>query len=241
VRVKHRLYIRPPLAAGTTLTLDREKAHYLTRVLRLRPGEAVTCFDGEGHAWAATLLDATPREARLAVADLIAEAAPPEPRLHLVQALLKGASMDLVMQKSTELGATDLWPVTAERSQLPGDPARLDRKLAHWRRVVESAAEQCGALHMPTLHAPVPLPTWIAGPPDAALLLLDPGAPALPVDLPRAATAVLIGPEGGWTDAERQALEKAGARRFGLGERILRGETAPLAVLSALRHSWGWR
>lgn len=239
--MKHRLYIPPPLAAGTVLTLERERAHYLTRVLRLRRGEALLCFDGEGRAFEATLLDATPRSARLAVGDLATEAAAPEPRLHLVQALLKGGAMDLVMQKATELGATDLWPVTARRSQLPGDGQRLERKPSHWRRVVASAAEQCGVLHLPRLHDIVPLPEWLSRPPDATLLLLDPGAPPLPVDLPRAGAAVLVGPEGGWAEEERQAAATAGAVRFGLGELVLRGETAPLAALAALRHGWGWR
>lgn len=236
----HRLYVPPPVRAGQTLTLERERAHYLTRVLRLRRGEAVECFDGSGRAWRATLAEASARHALLSVGDAVADEPEPAPRLHLVQGLLKGASMDLVVQKATELGATDLHPVLAERSNVPGDPERQQRKLEHWQRVIESAGEQSRALHLPQLRPPLRLSEWLAAPPCARLVMLDPEAPALPLALPREDLAVLIGPEGGWTDAERSAAQRAGAVLHGLGRRILRGETAPLAALAAVRHGWGW-
>lgn len=238
--MSHRLYHPPPLESGQTLELDRDRAHYLTRVLRLPRGAVVEVFDGSGQAWPATLTAAGARSATLTLGAATAATAPPAPALHLVQGLLKGAAMDTVVQKATELGATDIWPVRAARSNVPADPQRLARKVEHWQRVIESATEQCGARHLPRLHTPRDLGAFLADPPAAQWLLLDPGAPTLPVDLPRADTGVLIGPEGGWNDAERQAVETMGARRFALGQRILRGETAPLAVLAALRHGWGW-
>jgi 16S rRNA (uracil1498-N3)-methyltransferase len=149
--------------------------------------------------------------------------------------------MDLVVQKATELGATDLWPIQAERSNVPADAGRQERKRQHWQRVIENAAEQCGALHLPRLHPVQDLERFLAAAPEATLLLVDPWAPPLPLTLPRSHIGVLIGPEGGWSDTERRAAVAAGASRYGLGTRILRGETAPLAVLAALRHGWGWR
>jgi 16S rRNA (uracil1498-N3)-methyltransferase len=238
--VKHRLYLPAPIHAEQSVELDRERTHYLIRVLRLRRGEAIEVFDGAGHAWSASLASASSRSATLAIGPLLQTEAEPAPRLHLVQGLLKGASMDLVVQKATELGATDLWPVTAERSNVPTDAERRERKLQHWQKVMESAAEQCRALHLPRLHPIHKLERCLDALPDAALLLLDPGAPPLPVTLARAETAVLIGPEGGWSDAERRLAAKSGAHCHGLGTRVLRGETAPLAVLAALRHGWGW-
>ncbi|MAT85014.1 MAG: 16S rRNA (uracil(1498)-N(3))-methyltransferase [Gammaproteobacteria bacterium] len=238
--MKHRLYHPPPLEPGQSLILGRERAHYLTRVLRLRRGETLVCFDGAGRAVEATLEDAGPRSATLRIQAVVEEAPEPSPRLHLVQALLKGASMDLVMQKATELGASDIHPVIAARSNVPLDPERLARKTEHWQRVIESAAEQCGALHLPRLHAVRTLEAWLADPPAAAILL-HPGAPVLPTDLAPEDLALLVGPEGGWTDEERAAAAAAGATAHGLGQRILRGETAPLAALAALRHGWGWR
>lgn len=235
----HRLYLPENLVTGTRIDLDRERAHYLTRVLRLRRDEALTVFDGAGRAWSATLADAGARSATLAIGPLLADEPPPAPAIHLVQALLKGSAMDTVIQKAVELGATDLWLLQAERSNVPGGE-RAERKREHWQRVIESAAEQCGALHLTRLHPTLGLAEWLASPPAPTVLLFDPGAPALPLSLPRADVALLIGPEGGWTDAERAACEAAAVTRVGLGDRVLRAETAPLAALAALRHGWGW-
>lgn len=238
--MKHRLYVPPPVDPSNPLVLDRERAHYLTRVLRLRRGDPIMCFDGAGRSWPAILADASPRSATLELGTAIAPAAPPAPALHLVQGLLKGSAMDDVVQKAVQLGATDLWLIRAERSNRPSGAERLARKVEHWQRIVESAAEQCGALHLTRLHGERTLAEFLETPPDARILLLDPGAPTLPVGLPKAPLAVLIGPEGGWSDPERAAAQAAGADRYGLGNRVLRAETAPLAVLAALRHGWGW-
>lgn len=238
--MKHRLYLPPPLASGQTLALDRDRAHYLSRVLRLRPGTEIECFDGAGGAWRARLDEAGRRATVLTLEEALPYQAPPTPTLHLVQGLLKGAAMDQVVQKAVELGATDLWPVVAERSNLPDADDRLARKRLHWQRIIESAAEQCGARHLTRLHPVQTFSRWLQTPPNAALILLDPGAERLPVATPRSPLAVLVGPEGGWSEAERRAAAAAGARLHGLGSRVLRAETAPLAVLAALRHGWGW-
>ncbi|MEQ8858325.1 MAG: 16S rRNA (uracil(1498)-N(3))-methyltransferase [Pseudomonadales bacterium] len=238
--MKHRLYHPPPLESGQTLTLERDRAHYLTRVLRLRRGAEIECFDGIGHAWRARIEDGGGHSSALTLVERLADEPAPEPALHLVQGLLKGAAMDQVVQKATELGATDLWPVLAERSNVPDAAERLARRRQHWQRVIESAAEQCGALHLPRLHEVRTVAAFFDAPPQAQLILLDPGADALPLTLPRAALGVLVGPEGGWSEPERQAALANGARRHGLGTLVLRGETAPLAVLAAVRHGWGW-
>ncbi len=238
--MKHRLYHPPPIPAGGILELDRDRSHYLTRVLRLRRGEGLVCFDGVGHAWAAVLKDAGPRSASLEIGAPLADEAEPGVRVHLIQGLLKGNAMDQVVQKATELGATDVWPIQAERSNVPTDSERAGRKQRHWQKVIESAAEQCGVLHLPRLHPPRQLEELLRDPPDAQLIMLDLGADPLPLDLPRRSVAVLVGPEGGWSDQERRLAADHGVKRHGLGELVLRAETAPLAVLAALRHGWGW-
>jgi 16S rRNA (uracil1498-N3)-methyltransferase len=238
--VTHRLFVSAPIETDQPLTLDRERAHYLTRVLRLRRGESVICFDGRGRAWQASLTEASPRSAVLAIGPLVAEEPPPAPAIHLVQGLLKGSAMDQVVQKATELGATDLWLIRADRTNASLDEERLARKEGHWLRVMESAAEQCGALYLPRLHTLRSLRDFLNDPPAARLAMLDPGNEPLPLNLPREPVALLIGPEGGWTDVERAAAADAGVVRYGLGARVLRAETAPLAALAALRHAWGW-
>jgi 16S rRNA (uracil1498-N3)-methyltransferase len=238
--MKHRLYHPPPIAAGALLTLERDRAHYLTHVLRLRRGTHLEVFDGAGRAWRATLTGADRRSATLAIGELIAEVPLPEPELHLVQGLLKGTAMDTVVQKATELGATDIWPVLAERSNVPGDAERLTRKHEHWQRVIESAAEQCGALHLTRLHeVRTPAEFWDSAP-QARHLFLQPGARELPLDIPRESLVLMIGPEGGWSESELATALVHDVCCVGLGQRVLRAETAPLAVLGAVRHSWGW-
>lgn len=239
--MKHRLYHPPPIERGAALTLDRDRAHYLTHVLRLRRGAGIECFDGTGRAWVATLADADRRSATLAIGELIAEEPPPEPELHLVQGLLKGSAMDTVVQKATELGATDIWPVLAERSNVPTDPERLARKHEHWQKVIVSAAEQCGALYLTRLHETRTLEEALEDQQPRRQILVQPGSDVLPVNLPREATSILVGPEGGWSESEQNLAVAWGALPSGMGRRVLRGETASLAALAAVRHGWGWR
>lgn len=266
----HRLYLPPPLAAHSEITLQPDRAHYLTRVLRLRPGAPLVCADGAGHEYAATLADAAPaasgktaragsphptmrprremrshREMRLQLGDLLRTAPPPEPRLHLVQGLLKGDAMDRLLQKATELGVTDIWPVDAARSNVPRasgrDAVRHEHRRQHWHGILVSALEQSGRLWLPELHPTRDLAAVLQDAPCERLLLLQPGAPPLPLQLPREPLALLIGPEGGWDERELALAVDTGATTCGLGELILRAETAPLAALAAIRHGWGWR
>ncbi|MEZ5558469.1 MAG: 16S rRNA (uracil(1498)-N(3))-methyltransferase [Pseudomonadales bacterium] len=242
--LKHRLYLPPPLATAQTVTVDAARAHYLGRVLRLRRGAALICFDGVGSAWQATLTAIDSRSATLTLDAQVASESAPSPRLHLVQGLLKGGAMDEVLQKATELGATDLWLIDAARSNVAGAtrsaPERQARKLGHWQRILHSAAEQCGALHLPILHGPMDLAQFFATSACAHCLLFDPGGMPLPMSLPRVDTAVLIGPEGGWSDAELALAVRHDAGPWRLGNLVLRAETAPLVVLSVIRHGWGW-
>jgi 16S rRNA (uracil1498-N3)-methyltransferase len=238
--MKHRLYLAGPLQTGQRVELAADRAHYLTRVLRQRRGGELICFDGHGTAWRAAVEDDRARTAAIRLLEVANRQAPPEPRLHLVQGLLKGNAMDQVMQKATELGVTDLWPIQAQRTNVSGDEGRLQRRLGHWQRVIESACEQCGQLHLPLLHDPRALSAFLQDAPAARLIVLSPNAAPLPVSLPQQPLALLIGPEGGWTATEVALAQAAGAEAWGLGPLVLRAETAPLAAIAAIRHGWGW-
>jgi len=239
--MKHRLYLPPPLAVGADRVLDADQTHYLSRVLRLARGSPLLCFDGVGSAWQATLTALSAKAATVHLDACIETLPAPVERLHLVQGILKGAAMDQVIQKATELGATDLWLLAASRSNVALEPERIARKRDHWQRIIESAATQCQQLHLPQLHGPLGLTGCLAALGAARIILLDPGAAPLPLEFAPGSTAVLIGPEGGWTDPERMLAIGSGATPCGLGPLVLRAETAPLAVLAALRHSRRWR
>jgi 16S rRNA (uracil1498-N3)-methyltransferase len=147
--VKHRLYL-PRLAetnpvSGTLFELAPEQAHYLSRVLRLKPDSDLAVFDGQGREWLARV---TAKAALITIIELRCEEPPPTP-LILVQSWLKGAAMDRVVQKATELGVTAVWLLSARRSNVKLDERRMASKLSHLVRVAASAAEQCKTLWLP--------------------------------------------------------------------------------------------
>jgi 16S rRNA (uracil1498-N3)-methyltransferase len=239
-RAPPRLLVESDLTPGLSLTLDPDRSHYLCRVLRLKHGDHVLLFAGDGAAYDAQLETSDARACEVRVGDCVERQAPPRLRLHLGQALIKGDKLDWVLQKATELGVTDIWLLETQRTEVHVEGARVGRRERHWRRVIDSAAEQCGRLYLPQLHGPVPLADVLAAPPAQQMLLLDPGAAPLahvPAELD---TLLLVGPEGGFSDAERTAALARGAAAIGLGAWILRADTAPVAAISVLRQAWNW-
>lgn len=239
--MSHRLYLAPPLAAGVERVLDAEDSHYLARVLRLKVDAQLRCFDSTGNEWLAHLTRASTRASVVSIDELVRSASGPAVELHLAQALLKGQAMDQTVQKATELGISDLWPIIATRSNVKLDDAREHNRMRHWQGIARRAAEQSERLYLPKLHAPRRLQDFLDSPPCELLLLLQPGCDPLPSDLPHTALALLVGPEGGWSTDECNMARRANARLYGLGNLVLRAETAPLAALAAVRHGWNWR
>ena len=235
----HRLYLAPPLASGTTRLLDADANHYLTRVLRLRSGAPLVCFDGQGKEFAGTV-ERQGKTMAIAVGALQQEQQPP-PALHLVLAWLKSQAMDNAVQKATELGISDFWPLLATRSNVKIDAKRTRGRLDHWRKVAIHACQQSERLFVPTVHEPVDLEAWLAANQELHIILLAPGAPPITAPQEPSPLALLVGPEGGWTEAETALAQQHGALSGGLGRWVLRAETAPLASLASVRHSWGWR
>jgi 16S rRNA (uracil1498-N3)-methyltransferase len=239
----HRLYLSEPatlLAAGATLELNREQSHYLNRVLRLKTGAELLCFDGRGTEWLATITAIDKRRCTLTLDRVVRKQIDVQPTLTLAVSWLKGAAMDTVMQKATELGADGIQVLQTEHSNVQLDEKRTTNKLQHWRQITISAAEQCGRLFVPDVGPPVTLPEFLAGSFDGRRLMLDLNAPLLDAGSQRQAMSLLIGPEGGWSDKERELAHSHDVPLVGLGGLTLRAETAPLAALAAIQHSWGW-
>ncbi|NJN52582.1 MAG: 16S rRNA (uracil(1498)-N(3))-methyltransferase [Gammaproteobacteria bacterium] len=237
---KHRLHLVAPLAPGDTETLDAERAHYIVRVLRLRTGDALVVFNGDGAARAAVLTNSTTKRCQIEIGDIAQRQPAPAFTLALAQALIKGDKLDFVLQKATELGATDIRLVTTERTEVAVRDARLERRMHHWQKVMIAAAEQCGRLWLPTLHEPVSL-AQLAESASGQRYLLDPAAEPLAGSPSASDTLVLVGPEGGFSDPERSHVMDCGFTPMGLGSNVLRADTAPVAALAILRNSWGWR
>ncbi len=236
-----RLLLDTGLEAGMVADLPPAAAHYLTRVLRLRSGDAVHVFDGRGSTFKARLASAG-RHWQLELQSLHSVEAPYRCRLHLAQSLIKGEKLDFALQKATELGVTDIWLLHTERTERRLDAKRLANRLEHWRKVIGAACEQCGRARLPVLHEPRPLDEALAALANSYCLLLAPGAPLLEAALPVADTSVFVGPEGGFSAVETAQIQsRCKAQPVGLGPWILRADTAPVAALSLIRQRWDWQ
>jgi 16S rRNA (uracil1498-N3)-methyltransferase len=237
-----RVYVDAPLAAGTRVTLEGGAARHVTRVLRLRVGEALTLFNGSGGEYAASIEQSQGGRVAVAIGEQRAIERESPLALTLAQGVSRGERMDLVVQKATELGVSGLVPVLSERSVVRLTAQQADRRLNHWRAIAVAACEQSGRNRLPAIAAPVPLRDFLrSGTDGVTRLLLSPGAGATLADVPRPVTAVtvLIGPEGGLAPPEQEAAIAAGFKPVRLGPRVLRTETAAIAALTLLQREFG--
>lgn len=234
-----RIYLDQSLATGTEAVLDRRASEHVARVLRMRAGDSLTLFNGDGHNYPASLIHCDRREVRAtidAVEPGIGHSSLP---LMLAQALVRGNKMDLVIQKAVELGVHAIVPVLTERCMIELDARKAERRMQHWQSVVISACEQSGRSSLPIIAPLQSLSGWCADLPDDDVLRLAllPGAEQRVRDLQpgKAGAIVVVGPEGGLSPGDMRKLEEAGFNGLSLGPRILRTETAGLAALAALQ------
>lgn len=234
-----RVYADTALSPGVAATLEGSAAEHVRRVLRLRAGDPVTLFNGDGHDYPGRVLAL--RGSRVEVEVSVREAARAEAplALTLVQGIARSERMDLVMQKATELGVTRIVPVQTARSVVRIERDAAARKLGHWQGIVVAACEQCGRARLPAIEPPQTLAAWLARPAPAGVrrLQLDPAgaSPLAGAAAGAAAIELLVGPEGGLEDAERDAAAATGHRPCTLGPRILRSETAAIAAIAVLQ------
>lgn len=235
-----RIYVEATLAVGEVHPLPAAQTRHISQVLRLKAGDRLILFNGDGHEYDARLAEASRHHATAAIeARGDVEPAPPL-EIRLAIGISRGERMDFALQKAVELGVSQVMPLFTKRSQVKLDGARLDKRMEHWRGVVISACEQSGRRRIPMLERAQTLGTWLETQRKGGLQL-DPGATSALPELtpPSAGVTLLIGPEGGLEPKER---EMAGARGFQgvrLGPRILRTETAPLAAIAVIQALWG--
>ena len=218
-------------------------ARQIATVLRLREGDLVAVFDGTGRQWTARLTLATPHRVTARLLDEHPPEAPPRVRLSLAQVVPRGAAMDLIVAKATELGVSYIVPLEAERSVRR---TSVTGHVARWRRIIAEAAEQSGRCILPDLVAPCTLDDFLRRhPPDQPLLACNEAGAAVPLALacrtltaPRALT-VLVGGEGGLSPEEVRRVTFQGGRLVSLGPRLLRAETAALAALVVVQACLG--
>jgi 16S rRNA (uracil1498-N3)-methyltransferase len=233
-----RVFVEQRLVSGKGVGLPEQAGLHLTRVLRLDPGAPVILFDGTGGEYQGTLQrDGRNWWAKVGAHDPVERESPLA--ITLLQGVSRGERMDLIIQKSTELGVARIVPVLAERSVVKIDARQRARKQEHWQAIAVSACEQCGRNRVPQVADALSLGDAIAAlAPEGARCLLAADATG---SLANAATsgertlALLIGPEGGLSDNEQKFARANGFTAYRLGPRILRTETAGLAALAALQ------
>lgn len=238
-----------PLHTGDTLDLPAGAARHV-QVLRLQPGDSITLFEGQtGEGFAGGEFDAT--ILRMGRSDVQVQVGAHRPveretarEVHLLAGITANERMDWLVEKATELGATSITPLLAERSVLKLKGERGEKKRAHWQAVAVAACEQSGRNRVPVIHPATDLEDWLASAPPAARqarLLLSLGEGTLPLRTAadqhapaQQAVVFLSGPEGGLSAKEEALARSQGFAPVSLGARVLRAETAPLAALATL-------
>ncbi|CWO59494.1 16S ribosomal RNA methyltransferase RsmE [Neisseria meningitidis] len=236
-----RFHLPENLSVGQTVALPDNIVRHLN-VLRVRPNENITLFDGKGKAHTARLTVLEKRRAETEI--LHEETADTESPLNitLIQSISSGERMDFTLQKSVELGVTAIQPVISERCIVRLDGERAAKRLARWQEIVISACEQSGRNTVPPV---LPIIGYREAldkmPSESTKLIMSINRARKLGDIrqPSGAIVFMVGPEGGWTEQEEQQAFEAGFQAVTLGKRILRTETAPLAALAAMQTLWG--
>ena len=224
------------------LALAPEEAHYLATVLRLRAGDAVTAFNGRGMEWNTRVTGLTRRAGLLEVLETLSPLAESSLNLTLVQAIVKSEAMDTIVQKATELGVSRILPILTEYCVVRLDAERIDKRLSHWQRIARSACEQSGRHRAPEILRPVTLTEYLDDvSSDTLRIMLDPRAVQHPDPLPDSAqnVHVIVGPEGGFGPRDEATLEEGNCHRLRMGPRVLRADTAAIAICAFAQQRWG--
>jgi 16S rRNA (uracil1498-N3)-methyltransferase len=228
------------LGPGAQFTLPPEAAQHVGRALRLKAGDAIIVFDGRGGEYDATIQRIDKERVDVKVGAWRDVEAESPLNLGIVQGLPEADKMDWIIQKTVELGVAWVQPIVCERSVVRLSGERAARREAHWRRVAVAACEQSGRNRVPEIRPTIGFQSWVAVPATAPRWMLAPGATAIAaMPAPAGPLELLVGPEGGLSERERDLALSQGCLPVGLGPRVLRAETAPLAALAAIHALWG--
>jgi len=243
--VDRRFLARGPLAAGETVVLSPDESHHLTRVLRLGPGDQVSVFDGRGHEFVAQIAGIERSGVSLRLLEAATPAAEPNVSITIVQAVLKGSSMDDVVRDATMIGASAIVPVVTARIAIKLSAAGANGTVERWNRIALASAKQCRRAVLPAVATPVTLDDWMrSADHELRLILVEPAAGVgttlrelLQRRRPRS-VAVIVGPEGGWSPEELAAAREHGCVAMSLGALTLRADAVAAIAGSLVRLIW---
>lgn len=227
------LYQPSDYPQGKIISLDERASHYLLHVLRLKRGTVLRLFDGEGHFAEAKLVECQRKGVKVKIQHTYKQDNRSPLHLHLYQGVCRGEKMDLVVQKATELGVSIITPVLTQYAQAQRDKDRQHNRLQHWQQVMISAAEQSGRSHLPSLQPFISLAD-INVAVDTFILEPQSETAISKVALTQQA-AIVVGPEGGFSEDEITHLKQHGCQTLSMGPRVLRSETAGLAAIAVMQ------
>lgn len=230
-----RVYVYDQDLAQEKITLTNQPAKHLLQVLRIKTGQPVILFDDSGYQYDAVVIKTSKNKVDVEIKNrqLVENESPC--KITLLQGISRGERMDLVIQKSTELGVTSIQPMFTRRSMVKLEGDRLARRIEHWHNIIVSACEQCGRNKLPLLSEPVSFHDAINQIPAGKGFFMDPDSNTGFHDIKESMDITLaIGPEGGFDETEKEYLKQQNIQPVKLGPRILRTETAAIAAITAL-------
>ncbi|MGG6314321.1 16S rRNA (uracil(1498)-N(3))-methyltransferase [Paenibacillus macerans] len=247
-----RYFVEPAQFGEREVTITGEDARHIGRVMRSKPGDKLIVSDGVSREVLAEILTIEPQEVTAAIIDALAASGEPWLKVTVAQSLPKGDKMETVIQKCTEIGATSFLPFLSERTVVQYDSKKEEKRLGRWKKISKEAAEQAHRSKIPAVDMPVKWDELLAAVKGYDLVCLcyekEEGQQLRDVLKPFAEklvpeqtykVAVVVGPEGGFTEEEVREAELAGAVSVGLGRRILRTETAAMAALTCIMYESG--
>lgn len=236
-----RIYIDAKLEVDQTVVLNGDAVNHLANVLRLKANHPIVLFNGDNNEYSAVLTDINKRQATAMVDACLAMSVETPLGIHLGQGISRGDRMDFVLQKSVELGVSEITPLITERCGVKLSSERWQKKHQQWLKIIIGACEQSGRNTIPTLHMPMPFEQWIQQATQQTRLTLHPRAEKRLTDIAPTPYGfrLLIGPEGGLSDKEIYQTQEFGYIESLLGPRVLRTETAALTALAVLQSRFG--
>jgi 16S rRNA (uracil1498-N3)-methyltransferase len=235
-----RIYEPGTYKIGDILELSPQASQHVVTVLRMQPGEAITLFCGDNYEYAAIIKAVQKKKALVEIEAMsLVNRESPRP-IHLGQAVSKGERMEMVIQKAVELGCASITPLITSRCVVRLDVERWAKKQAQWQAIAIAACEQSGRNQIPTIYPPCDLDDYLEQCQADIKLVLDPKASSTWRNfMGDGSIAVLIGPEGGLSEEEIQLAKALNFQGVSLGPRILRTETAAIAMISILQAMGG--
>jgi 16S rRNA (uracil1498-N3)-methyltransferase len=235
-----RIYTPQTLAGSSLVELEQQASYHINKVLRMQEGDSLILFNGDGFDYSARI-DSIHKKSLSASMDVAIASETESPlSIHLGIGISKGDRMDWIMQKATELGVTTITPLFTERTEVRLKGERLEKKHQHWQQIIISACEQSGRSVLPQLAPATRIDMWTENTQaEKKFVLHHRSTQPLDGKVTPKSIVLLVGPEGGLSEAEIMAAEKHNFDALALGPRVLRTETAPLAALSVLQFLWG--